>query len=198
MMTPLRRYFFAGLFFWLPIWVTLLVIHFLVGLLDNTLALLPNQYQPEYFLGVKIPGFGIILSLLIVIVTGIIVTNFLGKKIVALGEAIVARIPLVRTIYMGTKQVVDTVMHNNHSFSKVLLVEYPRTGMWSLAFMTSLASKEINQKTALEQVCVFIPTTPNPTSGFLLMIPKANVIELEMGIDQALKFIISLGVIQES
>lgn len=192
----LRRYFLAGLLFWLPIWVTLLVLHFLYQLVSGIFSLLPHAYQPQHWFSVSIPGFEIIVALLLVLVTGIGITNFLGNKMVEFGEALVARIPLVRTIYMGTKQVADTLLsRSNQSFSKVLLVEYPRKGTWTLAFLTNHQHPDFAKDLNHDHVCVFIPTTPNPTSGFLLMLPKHEVIELDISLDQALKFILSLGVI---
>lgn len=196
-MSHLRRYFFAGLFFWVPIWVTLLVVHFVLNLLSNTFSLIPEMYRPQNWLGFDIPGIGILLSLIIVFCSGILVTNFLGRKIVQLGEAIVGRIPLVRTIYMGSKQIIDTmVSSSNQSFRKVALIEYPRKGSWAIGFLTGYAPIEIQQQIGHESIYVFIPTTPNPTSGFLLLVPKHEIHELDMTIEQAFKLIISMGVIQ--
>lgn len=194
-----RRCFIAGLLVWLPIWATLLIIGFIIQILDKSLALLPQAYQPEALLGFYLPGLGLVLSVSIVFFTGLIVTNFLGRKLIALGEAIVNRIPLVRVIYQAVKQVLNTVFASgSDSFRKVLLVEYPRKGLWSIAFQTGAGNKEVHDKIGEETLTIFIPTTPNPTSGFLMMIPRKNAIELDMPIDEALKFVISLGVVQES
>ncbi len=193
----LRGYLLAGLVVWLPIVVTFVVVRFIVDILDNTIALLPNAYQPEKLLGVKIPGFGVILSLVLLILTGMLAKNFLGERLVAWGEAVLARIPLVRSIYNAAKQVINAVFAtNSQAFRKVLLVEYPRKGSWSIAFQTGTASNEISNHTGEEMVSLFIPTTPNPTSGFLILVPKQETIELTMTIEEALKFIISLGVMQ--
>ncbi len=192
-----RRYIIAGLLVWLPIWVTLLVIRFLVELLDGTMSLLPRAYQPDSLIGFHIPGLGVLISILIVFFTGMLVTNFLGRKIIELGEALVARIPLVRTIYMATKQVLETLFSSSsESFRQVALIEYPRKGLWSIAFQTGNCAQEIASKAGHDMITVFVPTTPNPTSGFLMMVPKEDVIALDMTVDQALKLVISLGVVQ--
>lgn len=194
-MTSLRSYLLAGLVVWLPILITIGVLRFIIDLLDNTLALIPKAYQPEQLIGHYIPGFGVILSLVILLVTGIIATNYFGQRLVEWGESILARIPLVRSIYKTVKQVINAVLStNSEAFRKVVLIEYPRKGLWSIAFQTGAANAAINDKTKIEMVSVFIPTTPNPTSGFLMMLPRSDIVELDMSIDEALKFIISLGV----
>lgn len=191
----IRSYLFAGLVVWLPILVTFVVLRFMVDLLDNTIALLPSAYQPERLLGVDIPGFGVIFSLVLLIVTGIIATNILGQRLFGWGEAVLAKIPLVRSIYNASKQVIQAIFAtNSQAFRKVLLIEYPRKDSWSLAFMTGNPGPQLFANTTEEMVSVFVPTTPNPTSGFLMMVPKKDVIEVGMTIDEALKYIISLGV----
>ncbi|KTD60950.1 DUF502 domain-containing protein [Legionella shakespearei] len=193
----LRSYLLAGLVVWLPILVTIGVLRFIIDLLDNTLALVPKAYQPEQLLGIHIPGLGVVLSLLLLLATGIFATNFFGQRLVSWGESILSRIPLVRSIYNAVKQVMNAVLStNSEAFRKVLLIEYPRKGMWTIAFQTGATNTEINTKSNEEMVSLFIPTTPNPTSGFLMMLPKREVTELNMSIDEALKFIISLGVMQ--
>lgn len=196
-MSNIRRYFISGLLVWLPIWVTILALKFLVDILSNTLNLLPHRYQPDALIGFHIPGIGVIITLLVVFLTGLVVANFVGRQMIVLGDSFIGRIPLVRTIYMGVKQVVQTLFTpGGQSFRKVLLVEYPREGMWSLAFQTGDGAPEIEKVIDGEpMVSLFIPTTPNPTSGFLLMLPRKKVIELEMSVEQALKFVISLGVV---
>jgi uncharacterized membrane protein len=175
-----------------------LAIKFLVDLLSKSLLLLPHQYQPDALLGVHIPGIGVIITLAVILMTGILVANFIGRRLVALGDNIVGRIPLVRSIYTGVKQVTQTLLTpGGQSFRKVLLVEYPCPGVWSIAFQTGEPNQDIEQ--SLNQgamVSYFIPTTPNPTSGFLMMAPRSKVVELDMSVDQALKFVISLGVMQ--
>lgn len=193
----IRRYLLAGLIVWLPILVTVGILRFIVDILDRTLALVPAAYQPDALFGVPIPGFGVLLSFLLLFMTGLLATNFLGERLVTWSESILDKIPLVRTIYNTSKQVIQAILgSNSQAFRKVLLVEYPRKGSWSLAFQSGVASSVINQRVNEELVCVFIPTTPNPTSGFLLMLPKSEVIELSMSVDEALTFIISLGMKQ--
>lgn len=196
MIAYIRKCFISGLLVWLPIWVTLIAFKFLVDLLSDSLLLLPQKYQPDVLLGFHLPGVGVIITLLIIFVTGVIVANFIGRHLVDLGDAIVARIPLVRTIYTGVKQVTQTVFTpGGKSFRKVFLVEFPREGVWSIAFQTGSVAKQVEKTLSDEpMVCFFIPTTPNPTSGFLMMAPKSKMIELDMSVDQALKFVISLGV----
>lgn len=201
MIAQLRRYFISGLLVWLPIWVTLLVFKFLVDLLSKSLLLLPAPYQPDVLLGFHIPGIGVIITILVIFLTGLLAANYLGGRLVALSEALMGRIPVVRTIYTGVKQVTDTLFKpGGQSFRKVLLVEYPCPGIYSIAFQTGEVGQEIegagSAETAEGMVCYFIPTTPNPTSGFLMMAPRHKVRELNMSVDQALKFVISLGVVQ--
>lgn len=161
------------------------------------MALLPTAYQPEKLLGMHIPGLGVVLSLILLLVTGIIARNFLGQRLVSFGEKILAKIPLVRSIYNASKQVIHALFASNgQAFRKVLLIEYPRKGLWSIAFLTSTNHSEIDTHTGEEMLSVFVPTTPNPTSGFLIIVPKREAIELTMTIDEALKFVISLGVMQ--
>lgn len=191
----LRSYLLAGLVVWLPILITIGVLRFIIELLDNTLALVPKAYQPEQLIGHYIPGLGVILSLIILLVTGVIATNYLGQRLVGWGESILSRIPLVRTIYKTVKQVIHTVLStNSEAFRKVVLIEYPRKGLWSIAFQTGSANAVINNKVKDDMISLFMPTTPNPTSGFLIMLPRSDVMELDMSIDEALKLIISLGV----
>jgi len=192
----MKRYLIAGLLIWVPLGVTVIVVKFLVNILDKTVLLLPPNYRPDAILGFDIPGFGVILSVAIVLGTGVIVANLFGRKIVSVWEAILARIPLIRTIYTGVKQVMETILSNQgDSFRKVLLVEYPRRGMWTLAFQSSTDVGEAQIKIGQEVVNIFVPTTPNPTSGFFIMLPKSDVIELDMTIDEGLKMIISAGVV---
>lgn len=197
MLAYLRKCIISGLLVWLPIWVTLLVVSFLVDLLSRSILLLPKHYQ-ELLLSYQIPGIGVILTVLIIFVTGIFVSNYVGAMLVKFGERIMARIPLVRTIYTGVKQVTDTLFSpNGQSFRKVLLVEYPQAGTWSLAFQTGEVAKEINSALGEDPfISVFVPTTPNPTSGFLIMKRRSEVKDINISVDQALKFVISLGVVQ--
>lgn len=186
---------------WLPLGVTLLVFKLLVGLVEKMLDLVPPRYHPDALLGLQIPYLDVIVSLLAMLLvtffTGVLVTNLFGRKLVALWEALLGRIPLVRTIYQSAKQVAETVFSSTgKSFRKVLLIEYPRQGLYTLAFQTGTSVGEVQDKTGEEVVTVFVPTTPNPTSGFLLLVPVSQVTELEMNVDEALKMIISLGMVE--
>ena len=191
----MRKYIIAGLLVWMPLGITFLVIRAIVGLLDRTPLLLPEPYQPDNLLGMHIPGLGVLLAAILVLTTGMIVANFLGKRLVVSWEHFLARIPLVRSLYAAIKQIMEAVLSTDaQSFRKVLLIEYPRKGVWSLAFLTSDNLGEVQAKTSSEVISVFIPTTPNPTSGFIIMVPKDDVIELDMAVEDGLKMIISLGV----
>jgi len=191
-----RRYLLAGIVFWVPVLVTLAVLRFLVGIVDNIFNLLPANYQPSEILGIHIPGLGIVFALVIIFATGMLVTNIIGNRLVAVGESVVSRIPLVRTIYHAVKQVLSTLLSSQEdSFRNVLLVEYPRKGMWSIAFQTSVGFQMAEQMTNKSLITIFIPTTPNPTSGFLMLVPKEDTIKLDLSVDQALKMVISLGVV---
>ncbi len=192
----MRKYLIAGLLVWLPVGATILVIKLLVDTMDQTLLLLPAAWRPAELLGFNVPGLGIALSIVVVFATGVVFANFLGRRLVAFWEALLARIPLVRTVYTAVKQVTETLFSGTgQSFRQVLLVEYPRRGIWSLAFQTNTGLGEVQEKTGEEVVAVFVPTTPNPTSGFVLMIPRKEVIELDMSVDEGLKMIVSMGVV---
>lgn len=195
MMATLRRYLMAGLLVWVPLGVTLLIVAFLVDLMDQTLLLLPAAIQPESLLGFRIPGLGLVLTAIVVLATGMIVTNLFGMQLFTIGERILQRIPLVRSIYASVKQVTESMFSSGKSFRKVVLVEYPRRDMWSLAFQTGAGAEEVCGKTGQEVVNIFIPTTPNPTSGFFLMVPRKEVIELDMSVDEGLKMLLSVGVV---
>ena len=192
----LRRYVINGLLIWVPVLVTVLVVRFILQLMDQTLLVLPKSLRPDSLLGLHIPGFGALLAVLIVLLTGVLVTNFIGRALVGIGEEVLEHIPFVRTLYGGVKSFSETVLSNSgNSFKKVMLVEYPRAGAWSIAFQTTDQLPEINAKLGVPQVCVFIPTTPNPTSGFIIFVPRAQCIELDMPVDAAMKMIVTLGVV---
>jgi len=195
-MTRLRRYFVAGLLFWVPVAVTILVISFLVDLLDRSMLLLPLKYRPEALFGVSIPGFGVLFALLLVFVTGVVVANLLGRKLLQFWEAVLSRIPFVRSVYATAKQVVETVVSGNgKSFREVVMVEYPRKGLWSLAFVTGDGLPAAKDKTDGDLINIFVPTTPNPTSGFFLMVSEKEVVHLDLPVEDGLKLILSAGVI---
>lgn len=191
-----RRYLIAGLLLWLPLGVTVLVVRLLVGTMDQTLLLLPERYRPDALLGFHIPGLGLVLAVLVVLITGILVANLFGRRLVGLWERLLSRIPLVRSVYSAVKQLAETMFSGGgQSFRKVLLIEYPRQGLWTLAFQTGTGVGEAQQKTGRDVVNVYVPTTPNPTSGFFLMVPREDVVELDMSVDDGLKMIISMGVV---
>lgn len=192
----LRRYLAAGLLVWVPLVVTFFSLRFVINLMDRTLLLIPTPLRPDNLLGFHIPGLGVILTFTLLIATGSLAANFFGKKLLDAWEAILARIPLVSWVYSGVKKVAETLLSpSGQSFRKVLLIEYPRKGIWSLCFQTSSSLAEVQARTEKEVLCVFVPTTPNPTSGFVMMVPRDEVTELDMTVDQALHMIISLGVV---
>ncbi|MBT8419451.1 MAG: DUF502 domain-containing protein [Gammaproteobacteria bacterium] len=194
-MSTLRKYLIAGLLVWLPLGVTVLVLKLLVDAMDRTLLLLPSAWRPDVLLGFHVPGLGLLLSLAVVGITGVVVANLLGRRLIALWESLLTHIPLVRSIYLGVKQVVETVFTSDgKSFRKVVLIEYPRRGLWCLAFMTGTGLGEVQARTGREVIAVFVPTTPNPTSGFVLLVPTEDICELDMSVDEGLKLIISMGV----
>lgn len=195
-MKRIRRYIVAGLLVWVPLGVTLFLLKVLVDLMDQTLLLLPPPYRPDALFGFHIPGLGILLSLAVLLVTGILAANLVGRQLVHLWESILQRIPFVRSIYSAVKNFAEIVLTDaNQSFNKVLLIEYPRKGLYSLCFQTSTYLGEVQARTGEDVICVFVPTTPNPTSGLILMVPKSDVIELEMDVEDALKMVVSLGVV---
>ena len=195
-MKRLRRYIVAGILIWVPIGVTIFLLRLLVGILDRSLLLIPAQYRPEEMLGFAIPGLGIVLMLLILLVTGVLGANIVGRSTVGLWESLLERIPVVRSVYSAAKNFTEIVFSDSsQSFKKVLLIEYPRKGLYSLAFQTSSELGEVQGRTGEEVVCTFVPTTPNPTSGFIIIVPRREVTELDMDVDEALKMIISLGVV---
>lgn len=195
-MKHLRRYLVAGLLVWIPLGVTIFILKVLIGLMDKSLLLIPQQYRPEEWLGFSVPGLGLILTLLVLLVTGLLAANIVGRSMVGLWESLLDRIPVVRSVYSAAKNFTEIVFSDSgQSFKKVLLIEYPRKGIYSLAFQTATNLGEVQERTGEQMVCTFVPTTPNPTSGYIIIVPKKDIIELDMEIDEALKMIISLGVI---
>lgn len=203
-MKRFRRYLVAGILVWAPLAVTYLLLKFAVGIMDRTLKVLPEAYRPENFLAewfnvdppFHIPGLGVILTLIVLLLTGLLAANFVGRAFVGGWESLLHRIPVVRSIYSAAKNFAEIVFSDSsNSFKKVLLIEYPREGLYSLAFQTSTRLGEVQGRTGKDVVCCFVPTTPNPTSGFIIIAPRTSVIELDMEVDEALKMIISLGVV---
>jgi len=179
-----------------PLVITVWVLKALIGVMDQSLLLLPMGWRPETHFGVYIPGLGTILTLLIVLVTGMIATNFFGRRIILFWEGLLARVPVVKSIYYSVKQVSDTLFSDSgQAFRKALLVQYPREGSWTIAFQTGQPGGDVVNHLKGEYVSVYVPTTPNPTSGFFLMMRAEDVIELDMSVDDALKYIISMGVV---
>lgn len=195
-MKYLRRYLVAGLLVWIPLGVTIFILRVLIGLMDRSLLLIPQQYRPEEWLGLTIPGLGLILTLLVLLVTGLLAANIVGRSMVGFWESLLDRIPVVRSVYSAAKNFAEIVFSDSgQSFKKVLLIEYPRKGIYSLAFQTATQLGEVQGRTGEDMICTFVPTTPNPTSGYIIILPRKDIIELDMDIDEALKMIISLGVV---
>lgn len=193
----MRRYLVAGLLVWVPIGVTILIIKFLVDLMDQTLLLLPAGLQPVNLFGFRIPGLGIVLTVVVLLVTGMVVANLFGRQLMRIGELLLARIPVVRSIYSSVKQLTETLFSNSgQSFRKVVLVPYPHPHSWTIGFLTGVGSGEVRERLGRDVVNVFVPTTPNPTSGFFLIVPRADVVELDMSVDDGLKMLLSVGVVQ--
>tara|TARA_B100001113_G_C20953283_1_gene554095 strand:- start:169 stop:789 length:621 start_codon:yes stop_codon:yes gene_type:complete len=195
-MKKLRTIIVAGLLVWIPIGLTIFVIKLLIDLLTQIYLLIPPALRPDNLLGVEIPGIGIIIAIIMVLLTGLIAANYFGNRIIKAWDAFLDRIPLIRSIYSPLKKFSELVLSDQtQNFSKVLLIEYPRKGVYSLCFQTSKELGEVQDQSGEELVCVYIPTTPNPTSGYIVLVPQNEVKELEMSVEDALKMIISLGVV---
>lgn len=191
----IKRYFITGLLIWVPLVITLWVLNLLVGTMDQTLLLLPLEYRTESWLGVHIPGLGVVLTVLIVFATGVAAANIIGQRLVTFWEGLLARIPVVNSIYNGVKQVSDTLFApGGQAFRKALLVQFPREEMWTIAFLTGTPGGDVANHLKGDYLSVYVPTTPNPTGGYFIMVRRADVIELDMTVDEALKYIISMGV----
>ena len=192
----IKRYFITGLLIWVPLGITAWVLLLIVGTMDQSLRLLPEAIHPRNMLGFDIPGAGAILTLLVIVLTGVLAANFIGQRLVTWWERLLTSIPVVNSIYNSVKQVSDTLFSSSgNAFRKALLIEYPRRGAWTIAFLTGKPGGDVLQHMDGDYVSVYVPTTPNPTSGFFLMLPKAEVIELDMSVDTALKYVISMGVV---
>ena len=192
----LRRYFITGLLVWVPIVITVWVLSVLVGTMDQTLLLLPSAFRTESWLGVYVPGMGVLLTLLVVFLTGLFAANIIGQRLVRFWERAMARIPVVNSIYNGVKQVSDTLFSpTGQAFRKALLVQWPSPGMWTIAFLTGKPGGDVINHLQGDYVSVYVPTTPNPTGGYFVMVPRSAVVELDMTVDEALKYIISMGVV---
>ncbi|MEJ8839282.1 DUF502 domain-containing protein [Ramlibacter sp. AN1133] len=196
-MHALRKWLLAGLLVMVPVAVTVAVLRWVIDTLDQTLLILPTDWQPEHVLGLRIPGLGVVLTLAILLLVGAIASNFIGKKLVNFGDRIVARIPVVRGIYSSVKQVSDTLFsESGNAFRTAVLVQWPRADVWTIAFVTGTPGGDVT--TYLrgdEYVSVYVPTTPNPTGGYFVMLRKSDCIELKMSVDEALKYVVSMGVV---
>lgn len=193
---PVRRYFITGLLIWIPVVITVWVLNLLVSTMDQTLLLLPQGAQTERWLGFHLPGVGALLTILVVFLTGLFAANIIGQRLVAYWERALTRIPVVNSIYTGVKQVSDTLLSpSGQAFRKALLVQWPREGMWTIAFLTGKPGGDVVNHLPGDYVSVYVPTTPNPTGGYFVMLPRSATIELDMTVDEALKYIISMGVV---
>jgi uncharacterized membrane protein len=192
----IRRYFITGLLIWVPLVITLWVLDLLVGTMDQTLLLLPPAWRTESWLGVHVPGLGVVLTLLVVFATGVFAANIIGQQLVRFWESVLARIPVVNSIYTGVKQVSDTLFApGGQAFRKALLVQWPSPGSWTIAFLTGTPGGDVARHLKGDYVSIYVPTTPNPPGGYFVMVPRDAVVELDMTVDEALKYIISMGVV---
>jgi uncharacterized membrane protein len=195
-MAPLRKWFFAGLLVVLPVAITVWVMQWIVGTLDQTLLILPVAWHPDRLFGVHIPGLGVLLALGILLLVGAITSNFIGRRLLALNDRILNRIPVVRSIYSGVKQVSDTLFsETGNAFRTAVLVQWPRPGVWTIGFVTGSPGGDVANHLTGEFLSVYVPTTPNPTGGYFVMLPKSDCIELRMSVDEALRYVISMGVV---
>ncbi len=192
----MKKYFITGLLIWVPLAITVWVLHLIVSTMDQSLLLLPTALRTENWLGVHIPGMGVIMTLFVLFITGLVTANIIGQRLLRFWEGVLSRIPVVKSVYYSVKQVSDTLFSSSgEAFRKALLVQYPREGAWTIAFLTGQPGGDVTNHLRGEYVSVYVPTTPNPTSGFFLMMPREDVIELDMSVDEALKYIISMGVV---
>ncbi len=195
-MAAIRRWLLAGLLVLVPLAVTVWLLNWFIATLDQTLEILPVSWHPDTLLGFHIPGFGVLLALAIVLSIGALATNFFGRKLVSWWDALLSRIPIVRSIYSSVKQVSDTLFsENGNAFRKALLVQWPREGVWTIAFQTGMPGGDVANHLQGDYLSVYVPTTPNPTGGYFIMLPKADCIELKMSVDEALTYVISMGVV---
>ena len=192
----IKRYFITGLLIWVPLAITAWVLSLIASVADQSLRLLPESIRPHNLFGFDIPGTGIAVTLLIIFATGLLAANFIGQRLVTWWEKLLDRIPVVNSIYNSVKQVSDTLFSSSgNAFRQALLIRYPHTESWTIAFLTGVPGGDVANYLQDDYVSVYVPTTPNPTSGFFLMMPRSDVIELDMDVDEALKYIISMGVV---
>ncbi len=191
----LRRYLVAGILVWLPILATIWVVTFMLHIMDRTLLLLPPAYRPEALVGFTLPGVGLVFALVVVFLTGLLVTNLIGHRFLVWGEELLNRIPLVRSVYGGVKSFAESVFSQSSSFRKVVMLEYPRTGVWSIGFLTAEDVPEVTEKLGEPHVAVYISAALNATAGYLVVVPRRQVVQLDMSVDAALRMIITCGVV---
>lgn len=192
----MKKYFITGLLVWIPLAITVWFLQLIIGTLDQSLLLLPPSWQPKQLFGFRIWGIGALLTVVVVLLTGMVASNFFGARLLGLWESVLNRIPVVKSIYSSVKQVSDTLLGpGGQAFRQALLVQYPRQGSWTIAFLTGHPNGEVARHLMGDFVSVYVPTTPNPTSGFFLMMRREDVVELDMSVDEALKYIISMGVV---
>jgi uncharacterized membrane protein len=192
----MKKYLITGLLIWIPLVITLWVLKLIVDALDQTLLLLPREFQTENWLGLHVPGMGVVMTLVIVFATGLLTTNLLGARLVNLWHEVLHRIPVVRSIYSSVKQISDTLFSSSgQAFRKALLVQWPSQGMWTIAFQTGTPGADVQKHLQGDYISVYVPTTPNPTGGYFVIVARKDVIELDMSVDEALKYIISMGVV---
>jgi len=190
-----KKYFITGLLIWIPLVITIWVLLLVVDTLDQTLLLLPPEWRPEQWLGIRVRGMGVVLTVLIVFVTGVLAANFIGQRLVRVWNELLHRIPFFSSVYSAVKQVSDTLFSSKgEAFRKAVLVQWPREGMWTIAFLTGVPGGDVATHLRGDYVSIYVPTTPNPTGGYFVMLPRSEVIELDMDVDDALKYVVSMGV----
>jgi uncharacterized membrane protein len=195
-MLSVRKWLLAGLLVVVPVAITIWVLQWIIGTLDQTLLILPRAWHPDEIFKIHIPGFGVLLTLFILLAVGAVASNFVGKRLVSLGDRIVHRIPVVRSIYSSVKQVSDTLFsESGNAFRKAVLVQWPRPDVWTIAFVTGTPGGDVANYLNGDYVSVYVPTTPNPTGGYFVMLRKSDCIELKMSVDDALKYVVSMGVV---
>jgi uncharacterized membrane protein len=191
----MKKYLITGLLIWIPLGITLWVLHLIVSSMDQVLTLLPPEFQPETLFGRQVPGLGLVLTFVVVLLTGVAASNIIGQRLLRAWEAALRRIPVVRSIYSGVKQVSDSLFRpGGQAFRKAVLVQWPRPGSWTIAFLTGQPGGDVANHLAGDYLTVYVPTTPNPTGGYFVMLRREDVVELDMSVDDALKYIISMGV----
>ena len=191
----LRSYLVAGVLVWLPILATIWVVSFLLHIMDRTLLLLPVAYRPQALVGFALPGLGAVFALIVLLLTGVLASNLIGRRLVVWGEELLNRIPVVRSVYGGVKSFAESVFSQSNSFRKVVMIEYPRAGAWSIGFMTAENVPEITEKTGEQHAAVYVSAALNATAGWLVIVPKRQIVELDMSVDAAMKMIITCGVV---